>query len=262
MKKISYLFVVLLIFNIFATTSVFATESEWASGRCDVYDHAEVLSKTDESILLKLGEDFANKYNLDIVFLTTYNTHNKSSMTYSDDFYDGIEGPVKYRENGIIFFIDLDNDMNYVGTSGSAIAEISDSEVDAILDAAAKADLTDYYGCFFNMLTKAESCYKYSSLVSFVIADTIPVSLPILIVSIIISIVIAIIFINIHNSANAQIDAGRYVEKDNLEINVGNRAFIHSFEKVHHGYYSSKNSGGSSHRSSSGRSHGGGGRSR
>ena len=77
-----------------------------------------------------------------------------------------------------------------------------------------------------------------------------------------VNLIIAIIFINVHNSANAQIDAGRYVEKDNLEINVGNRAFIHSFEKVHRGYYASNSGGGSSHRSSSGRSHGGGGRSR
>lgn len=259
MKKIIHLLTLSIILSIITLPSVFALEN-----KCDIYDYSEVLSSTEENKLQELGQKYADKYNIDIVFLTTNNTNGKSSMTYSDDFYDGIEGPIMYADDGILFFIDLDNNMNYVNTVGSAIIEITDIEIEKILDAAAEADLTDFYGCFENMLLESMKCYKYGTLVSFVIADVFPVSLPIIFISIFVVFFLSGILIVKHNAANAKINAIRYVDKNNLKINVGTKRFIKTFDKVQRGYYSSgSGSGGSSsHRSSSGRSHGGGGRRR
>ena len=154
--------------------------------------------------------------------------------------------------------------MNYVNTVGSAITKITDAEIEDILDASAIPSLTDYYGCFKNMLNEAMNSYKYSELVSFVIADFIPVNIPVVMISFFMILILSSSLMAKHNAANKKINAIKYADKNNLKTTVNTKNFIKSFDRVHKGYYSSNSGSGgsSSHRSSSGRSHGGGGRSR
>ena len=125
MKKIlSAVFAVMLSFmSLPATVFAYTTDG---GNEVGVHDLANVLSESEESSLLELGITYADKHDLDIVFLTASDTNGKSSMVYSDDFYDGLEGDYKYAEDGILVFVDLDNGYDYVNTVGSAIEHISD----------------------------------------------------------------------------------------------------------------------------------------
>lgn len=259
--------VFLLLFSfliMFTIGSVFAETTSINGHKVGVHDLANVLSDVEENELMSLGIDASKELGIDIVFLTTYDTNGKSSMTYSDDFYDGIEGPTTYGNDGILFFIDLDNDMNYVNTTGTAIKNISDYEVDKILDAAAEADLDDYIGCMENMLYAAIDSYKTSGYTD-EIYDNNPFMIKNIASGLIGMVILDIILLFIHSKANRKTKASHYLENGDIIIHDKNTRYVRTYQDVQRGYYKSSSSssgGGSSHRSSSGRSHGGGGRHR
>ena len=86
-----------------------------------IFDYANLLSSEDEDNLIKLAEKF-EKYDMTAVFLTTNDALGKSSMTYSDDFYDTHD----FKPDGILFMIDMDNREVYINTVGKCIDLLSD----------------------------------------------------------------------------------------------------------------------------------------
>lgn len=269
MKKIfSILIVSIMLLGLFPLQAE-AAKNTYNVG---VHDLAEVLSPTEEAELQKIGEKYSKKLKIDIVFLTAKDTNGKSSTPYADDFYDGIEGPITYGEDGIILFIDLDNNANTVSTAGKAIKNINDYEVDKILDAAEKIPLDNYYDCLKTMADTAAKVYKLHNYADFALFGVFQMSFVTIIIGVVATVIYGITLVATHFAANKKTSATTYLKsntKDN-SIKVINRRerFIKSTDRVSRGYYKSNSSSGggrssgSSHRSSSGRSHGGGSRSR
>lgn len=260
MRKILFIITTLLLLIISLPTSTYAETKENQKGQVGVHDLANVLSNTEKKELYEMGTEYANKYGLDIVFLTASNTHGKSSMVYSDDFYDGLEGGVAYGENGILVFVDLDNGYDYVNTIGSAISNISDGEIERILDEAFEIPEENYYGRLKVMME--ESIKAYDTKKPIVTLGSLSIG------AILSGIVVCILYVK-HNSANEKTNAAFYMDSTQSSFKKIDERLVRTYDDISRGYYKesssssgSRSSGGSSHRSSSGRSHGGGGRKR
>lgn len=236
-----------------------------------VFDNANLLSSHEEQLLYNLAASYADTLQMDIVFLTYDDANGKSTMAYTDDYYDGLEGDYCYADDGILFAIDMDNREIYINTVGLAIRELDDNEIDAFLDYGYdKIVKKEYYDCLEVMAKKSlqniqsgetlnDDYYEYSK-PSF--KECVIKALPI---SIILGLIVMTILLIKHNRANKQTIALKYLDKKTFKVNSKNAIFAGTRTEIKRGYYkqsssSSRSSGGSSHRSSSGRSHGGGGR--
>ena len=265
-NKIFSIFVVLLLIFSFLPLPVLAADTYVA----EIYDYANLIDDRREASLLELGNKYKDSLKMDIVFVTTNNTNGKSTMEYSDDFYDGIEGPKEYNKNGILFIIDTDNGEVYISTCGRAIRLMSDSEIEYALDEFfyARGNNNDYgagmyamsENAFLNMTywmsEGADSTFYY-----------IRPSFPQILVSFIVTIILSITMLAKHNKANKTVSASHYIGNNGYKINNKKVNFIREYTNVRRGYYKQSSSSGrgghrsgSSHRSSSGRRHGGGGR--
>lgn len=261
----------LTVFSVTPTTA-YADENN----KVGVHDLANVLTDEQEETLQAIGKNYANTYDLDIVYLTADDTNGKSSMVYSDDFYDGLEGDTEYGPSGILVFVDLANGdpgegYDYVNTVGTAILNIDDAEVEHILDEAFEVPADDYYNRLRVMMDTAIRMYNedyYSSDYNYDAGKSI-ITFESIFVGLIASIFTYSILHKKHNSANVAVRAKEYVLENQSKITPGEPVYIRTYTTVNKDYYKksssssgSRSRGGSSHRSSSGRSHGGGGRRR
>lgn len=230
-----------------------------ASAYSDVYDYANLLSTTEEQKLSELAEDYKNEYGVNVVFLTYDNANGKSTMRYTDDFYDEIH----YNQSGILFAIDMDNREMYINTIGTCINTLSDRERNAIFDETQNYVKNKEYYKFFDKTCKKAFGKMYNEGLAEE-NDTeqwwIPTGTSI-VVTLIVMTIVTIILIAKHNKANKKISASAYIPNDGYKVYDRKETFLRTYETVSRNYYKSSSGGGSSsHRSSGGVRHGGGGR--
>lgn len=225
-----------------------------------VYDNADLLSSEEEIALKQSYQKYAINESLDIVFLTYSDANGKSTMTYTDDFYDGLEGDYRHADNGVLFAIDMDNREIYINTVGIAISKLTDDEIDMFLDYGFEEISNEkYFECLDIMSEKALTNMfgmKYAGFWALFFQS--------FWISIGVSILIIVLLFLVHNKANHNSSVEIYLTENSYKVKNKNTIYLGSHDRVDYGYYkssSSSSSGGSSHRSSSGRSHGGGGRS-
>ncbi len=219
-----------------------------------VFDYADLLTTDEENRLRDYAKDF-EQYEISIIFLTTNNAQGKSSMNYSNDFYDTNH----FRPDGVLFMIDMDNRNIYIDTVGKYISML-ENDIDYALDISyTYATDGEYYTCFQTMseaiCTEIENhenpilgAFRFS-IFTFLLAA-------------VIAIIIVIILIVIHNQANNKTAAERYIGSS-FHVNDRNTIYKGTRKEVIPGYYkqNTNNGGGSGrHTSSRGVSHGGGGR--
>lgn len=242
----------------------------------NVYDFADLLTDEEEQNLSKIAREQSSKYGIALNFLTYSDAFGRSTMVFTDDFYDYYIG---METSGILLAVDMDNRKVYINTVGTAISNIDDDEIDTILDDTfSYATDGDYYGFFINTLDK--SLYAYSNDSSSVTYEPydygdgygvinsapnkfIP-TVTSLIVSAFLSVVVVLILLLIHNRNNKAPSASTYMG-DNFKVLSRQEHFMGVRHEVLHDYYkpseSSGGGGGSSHSSGGGGSHGGGGHS-
>lgn len=254
MKKIiSTILIVLMLFVLIAPMTAHA------SSYSDVYDYANLLSTTEEQKLSELATDYKNEYGVNVVFLTYDNANGKSTMRYTDDFYDEIH----YNESGILFAIDMDNREMYINTVGTCINALSDSERNTIFNETQNYVKNKQYYKFFDKTCKKAFGKMYDEGLA-AENDKVQWWIPTgtsIIITLIVMAIVTIILIAIHNKANKKISASTYIANDGYKVYDRKETFLRTYETVSRGYYKSSGSGGSSsHRSSGGVRHGGGGR--
>lgn len=273
MRKISSIFLMLMLLFSISTIS-FADNTP----KYGVFDEGDYLTSSEEEYLTELLKSKSSTDNISYVCLITGDTCGLSSMVYSDNFYDNLIFNESYTMDGLLLFIDLDNNMNYVNSAGDVVDTISNKELDHILDEAAKFEDTDYVGCFESMVN--ESSYAYhneskssnndsSRLSIYDKADIVlfgyPISSLYLLFSIIFIVMKTYSDVLEHNKANKVIEAKHYLKDNNIQVKNRQEKYIRTYTTVDKDYYKPKSSssgGSGSHRSSSGVRHGGGGRSR
>lgn len=107
----------------------------YEDGAQRVFDQADLLSGTQESMLQDEIQEVIDALSMDVIVVTTYDAQGKSAMAYADDFYDqsGFGYGSSYGP-GILFLIDMDNREIYLSTAGEAIVQFTDREIEKMLD--------------------------------------------------------------------------------------------------------------------------------
>lgn len=249
-----YLFMILVcVCACFLPTADIAAETVQET----VYDNAGILTDQEEELLREYAGKY-EKYDITAIFLTVDDACGKSSMTYSDDFYDEVID----RTDGVLYMIDMDNRNIYINTVGKCIDQLTDAKIEKILDASYQlASEKEYFSCLERMhqkayavIKKAENPYLYA--ISFGWGSILSV----------IAITVAIVALCIlkHHRSNRRPLADKYL---NNSFQISDKQIIYqgSRDEVIRDYYKentdSGGSGSGSHTSAGGRSHGGGGHS-
>lgn len=228
-----------------------------------VYDYADLLTDEEEASLSTLAKNQSNQYGISITFLTYDDSEGKSTMVYTDDFYDQTIA----ETNGFLLAIDMDNREVYVNTVGTCIDNISDSEIDVILDNtytyASDAEYADFFSTAMDITLDAYngdlSTYGGSDYYGEPSNSLVPTSGS-LIFSAVGMVLVAVSLLAIHNKNNKAPSAENYMGSS-FEVENSNTMFMGVRHEVLHNYYADNDSGGgSSHISGGGISHGGGGR--
>lgn len=267
MKKLKYLFLILLMF--IGINSVKAFDNT-----LKVYDYAQVITSEEEQILKESIDKYIETYNMDMVFVTVKYHSKYNTQEYAQDFYDYNNFGIGSTRDGLIFVIDFTFGYTdiYIATTGEAI-RMYDNRINSMLDSIA---LKKNYGYFEMAKAFINSSYNYASqgipssnkhtgiTTSGDIVDT---SMPwdvIIIVSFIIPTIVLVIFMCKNKMVKKSTNAAYYIKDGSVVITSRNDKFITTHTtsvRISDSQSSGGRVGGSSvSRGSSGISHGGGGR--
>lgn len=216
-----------------------------------VYDYADLLSESDESSINGMISEISAKTNLDIVVVTEDEGVYGDYVAFADDFYDYNGFGFDESNSGVLLFIDMEDRVVWMSTTGKAISIFTDSRIQGITDMCADyLGDENYYGAV-NSFLKSFKSYTVKS---------------INIVEIVIAIVVAggtfalIYFITCKRYKTNGQECSYDVDKNaDLYIVEGNDELIDVRHSTVHIDRSSSSGGSSTHSGSSGTSHGGGG---
>lgn len=241
--------------NILGTPAIDASEK--------VYDFADLFSVNEEKELYKQINEYIDSYDMDLVVVTISENNKHSSMVYADDFYDYNY----FKDDGVLFLVDMQYREIYISTSGSAIDMYNDYRINGVLDRIYKY-MTDekYYDGLSNGI-KTISEYADNGLPTNVaFLDTMTLGNQVLysmIVALVITIITIFILITKNKLVRPATTAREYLNKDSIKVNDMGDILVSSNttrHKIEHNSSSGGSGGSSRHIGSSGRSHGGGGR--
>ena len=144
MTKLKNLFLAIII-SFFVTTPVFAFTKELDLS-LKVYDNADLLTDTQVTLLKRKIDSYVDKYNLDMVLLTTEDNIT-SPRNYAEMFYDDNDFGIGTNKNGILFLIDKTSgtDSLYLLARGSASDIYTKSKVDSIISEIEQMRNRGYY---------------------------------------------------------------------------------------------------------------------
>ncbi|MDO5448576.1 MAG: TPM domain-containing protein [Clostridia bacterium] len=220
-----------------------------------VYDFAGILSDSEEKQLSKLAKTKMDESGLYVAYLTYSDAYGRSTMDFTDDFYDYYIS--KFVENGsgndvdgLLFAVDMDNREVYINTAGTIAGKISSSKAYDLLDKTYQyASDGDYFKCF-EKTTDVTFDYLYPN-------PWMPTKAS-LIAAAIVAVVLPLILFAIHNKSNKVPKASEYLAT--FSVLSKNDTFLGHREEVIHDFYKQQSSGGGGgHSSGGGGSHGGGG---
>lgn len=119
-----------------------------------VMDVANILSNTEIAALTEASESLQSSYGIDVVIVTMPSLMGKSPQSFADDFLDN-NG---YREDGILFLLDMGDRQWHVSTAGAAIDLISDRDLmeveDQVVPYLSQGRYYDGFARFQNLLPR------------------------------------------------------------------------------------------------------------
>lgn len=236
MKRILKVFTAALLILCFAVPA-FAANSVY------VIDDADLLTAYEHNQLQNKLKQISDEVDADIVVMTVNGTGGQYIRDFADDYYD-YNG---YREDGVILVVDMIAEEYWISTSGSAIGDVSVSQLeDAFL-----ADLSggDYYSAF---CAYADACEDA--------LEGLPLAVKLLIclgIGLAVGLTTVMVMKGKLKTVRSQSGADGYMRYDDLV--VSRRSDIFLYQTVTRRAKPQNNGGGGIHTGSSGRSHGGGG---
>ncbi|MCR5781507.1 MAG: TPM domain-containing protein [Clostridia bacterium] len=132
-----------------------------------VVDMADLLTGAEESYLTKRIEYIRDRYDFDIVIVTTPSANGKDIVSYCDDLYDYNGYGVGENRDGLLFCINLNDGAGagnrdyYTSTRGFGITAFTDYAIadnDAVINSAVLPYLVDgdWHGAFDKYLDLAD----------------------------------------------------------------------------------------------------------
>ena len=222
-----------------------------------IVDRANLLTTEEEVALEEAASQFRKEYALDLVILTVDNLGGKPIADFSDDYYDTMGYGVDSEDSGLILVVSMAERELYISTCGEAIARLSDSELDSIIDHTAQllgaAEYAEAFEVFLGF-TALNLDYDHNNL------DPQEKSAVNWILSVFLGAAAAGITILVMrstmNTKRAKNSANDYLKSDSYDLYRMQDIFLYSnISKVRRQQNSS--SGTSVHRSSGGTMHGG-----
>ncbi len=112
-----------------------ASAQSLGKGSQRVFDQAHLMVQSEIDSLESQIAAMRKKYDMDFVILTSQDAKSGRSQAYADDFYDRNGFGTGIESNGFLFFIDMNNRVATVSTTGIAIRYLTDTRLQALLDA-------------------------------------------------------------------------------------------------------------------------------
>jgi len=236
-----------------------------------VVDNAGLLTDEEEDKLRIKINDIVNRYNFDIVIVTTESCGNKTPVEYADDYFDYNDYGIGDNRDGMLFLLSMEERDWYISTHGYGIYAFTDYGLDRIGELVLN-DLSGkyYYYAFSSFLDHAEmflwnaeydSPYDVNN--EYLKSEPVDYTVTYLIIAAVVSIIFALIIVSVMksgmNTIRVKQNAHDYIKKDSFVLLNKKDSFTYSnVTKIKIETSSSSGGGGSStHRSSSGSSHGG-----
>ena len=227
-----------------------------------VLDYTGTLDDSERSRLASTSEDFRREYSMDCVFLLTGSLGGKSAAAYADDAYDYGGYGMGDRNSGVLFLISTGEREVYISTCGEAINQISDLEIEYILDDMMDALRDgDWARAFRDGAGSAGDAIETRNAHSASRKNDTGARLAAVFLA---PAVIALLSVGIMwymtSGAHGKFSAADYAVKNSFRLTGALDIFLSSHVSKTPRASESSGGGGSSHSSSSGVSHGGGGR--
>lgn len=132
-------------------------EVESSIDNYQVTDQAGLLSQSEIEEIEDRIEKMEDKTGWDIMAVTTNDAESMDATYYAEKWFDDYTT----CDDGIIFFIDMDNRELVMRTFGEAISSLNDEKVDNILDVGYEAVSDEEYGKAFEVMLKKTAKYTY-----------------------------------------------------------------------------------------------------
>ncbi len=110
-----------------------------------VYDYANLLNDNEESSINETISELSAKTNLDIVVVTEDEGVDGYYTAFADDFYDYNGFGFDESNSGVLLFIDMEDRVVWMSTTGKAISIFTDSRIQNITDECARYLGKEYY---------------------------------------------------------------------------------------------------------------------
>lgn len=117
-----------------------------------VFDYADLLDEAEEQEMHLWIEDMQKNWELDLAYVTTYDTEGKSVQEYGADFYVEHDFGLGENYDGVIFVLDMGTREGQIVTCGKAIDIYTDYYIDQMWNNMV-GYLSDgeYYRAFFSL---------------------------------------------------------------------------------------------------------------
>jgi uncharacterized protein len=143
MKRL-YAFIIAVLVITALPLAVSAETLGEGSGR--VFDYAGLMSENEISELESLISGLRTKYGMDLIVLTSNDASTGGSQAYADDFYDYNGFGTGTGRDGFLFFIDMNNRIQTISTSGIMIRYVNDERLSDMYDTAGNYLTDGEYG--------------------------------------------------------------------------------------------------------------------
>ena len=179
-KKISVLLLMAYVISLLIPLKVIAGDVLWdryeipsTRQKDRVYDAADLLTDSEEENLLSTLDELSNKWQCNIIVLTT-DSHNGSIQACADDYFDYNGFCSEFNESGVLFMLSMEDREWAFSTSGAAQYAFTDYGQEYLLeqmlpylregdyyDAFNKyAEVSDYYLDLYSQGTAFDKGYK------------------------------------------------------------------------------------------------------
>lgn len=231
-----------------------------AASTDSLVDEANLLSEKQEASLEEQLEELGEKYQVDVVIVTTDTLYGKSPRVYADDYYD-THG---YGDDGVLLLVSMEDNDWYISTCGYGITAFTDAGIEYIGEqitaylsdgkyAAAFEEFIDQCDDFLNQAKTGEPYdtgnlpkgdFPWGSSILFAV-----------VAGLVVAVIVIICLKGQLKSVRREDSAANYVRPGSLQLTGSGDIFL--YHTVSRREKPQQSSGSSTHTSSSGRSHGG-----
>lgn len=111
-----------------------------------VVDDADLFTAQEEAAIEENAREIIQRYQMDVVVVTSYEPETGRSLAFADDYYDRNGYGVGEDQAGLLYLIDMHNRVPTISTKGAMIDYITDRRLEELFDCSYDALAAGEYG--------------------------------------------------------------------------------------------------------------------